>query len=155
MTSARPSEAPLSYLGCRSSATPEAEMRVLLVEDDFSTAASVELMLRAEGYLFDTTGLGEDGLQIGLHNDYDIVILDLMLPDIAGQEVIRRLRSSGITTPILILSGLSEHDQKSPGIADGADGYMTKPFHRGELVECIEALVSRVRAERDGAATTR
>lgn len=78
-------------------------MRVLLVEDDSSTAKSIELMLQSEGYIVDSTDLGEDGLEIGKLYDYDIIILDLMLPDIDGYEVLRRLRAARVTTPILIL----------------------------------------------------
>ncbi len=91
-------------------------MRVLVVEDDSNTAQSIELMLKAEGYIVDTTNLGEDGLEIGKLYDYDIIILDLMLPDIDGYEVLRRLRAARINTPILILSGLSELDSKIKGL---------------------------------------
>src|SRR5471030_237031 len=87
-------------------------MRVLVVEDDAATSASIELMLRAEGFICDTTDLGEDGLEIGKLYDYDIIILDLMLPDIDGYEVLRRLRAARVRTPILILSGLGELDHK-------------------------------------------
>src|ERR687896_689833 len=100
-------------------------MRVLLVEDDAATAQSIELMLRAESFICDTTDLGEDGLEIGKLYDYDIIILDLMLPDIDGYEVLRRLRSSRVNTPILILSGLSELDNKIKGFGIGADDYLT------------------------------
>ena len=78
-------------------------MRVLLVEDDSSTAKSIEMMLRSDGYVIDVTDLGEDGLEIGKLYDYDIIILDLMLPDIDGYEVLRRLRAARVRTPILIL----------------------------------------------------
>ena len=67
-------------------------MRVLLVEDDTSTAKSIEMMLKSEGYICDSTDLGEDGLEIGKIYDYDLIVLDLMLPDIDGYEVLRRLR---------------------------------------------------------------
>ena len=90
-------------------------MRVLLVEDDTSTAKSIELMLKSEGYIVDTTDLGEDGLEIGKIYDYDIIILDLMLPDMDGYEVLKRLRAAKVETPILILSGLSELDNKIKG----------------------------------------
>src|ERR671926_729849 len=118
-------------------------MRVLLVEDDSATAASIELMLRSEGFICDTTDLGEDGLEIGKLYDYDIIILDLMLPDIDGYEVLRRLRSSRVNTPILILSGLSELDNKIKGLGFGADDYLTKPFDRRELLARIQAIVRR------------
>src|SRR5690242_21043360 len=118
-------------------------MRVLLVEDDSATAASIELMLRSEGFICDTTDLGEDGLEIGKLYDYDIIILDLMLPDIDGYEVLRRLRAARVRTPILILSGLAEMDAKLKGLGFGADDFLTKPFDRRELIARIQAIVRR------------
>jgi two-component system, cell cycle response regulator CtrA len=118
-------------------------MRVLLVEDDSATAASIELMLRSEGFICDTTDLGEDGLEIGKLYDYDIIILDLMLPDIDGYEVLRRLRAARVRTPILILSGLGELDHKIKGLGFGADDFLTKPFDRRELIARIQAIVRR------------
>jgi two-component system, cell cycle response regulator CtrA len=118
-------------------------MRVLVVEDDSATAASIELMLRSEGFICDTTDLGEDGLEIGKLYDYDIIILDLMLPDIDGYEVLRRLRAARVRTPILILSGLGELDHKIKGLGFGADDFLTKPFDRRELIARIQAIVRR------------
>ncbi len=118
-------------------------MRVLLVEDDTSTAKTIELMLKSEGFIVDSTDLGEDGLEIGKLYDYDIIILDLMLPDIDGYEVLRRLRSARVRTPILILSGLNEADKKVRGLGFGADDYLTKPFDKAELVARIQAIVRR------------
>src|SRR5271166_3988277 len=118
-------------------------MRVLLVEDDATTAAGIELVLKTEGFICDTSDLGEDGLEIGKLYDYDIIILDLMLPDIDGYEVLRRLRAARVSTPILILSGLSELDNKIKGLGFGADDYLTKPFDRRELVARIQAIVRR------------
>lgn len=118
-------------------------MRVLLIEDDPSTARSVELALAAEGIICDTAELGEEGLEIGKLYDYDIIILDLMLPDIDGYEVLLRLRSAKVKIPILILSGLSSVDQKIKGLGFGADDYLTKPFNRGELIARIQAIVRR------------
>jgi two-component system cell cycle response regulator CtrA len=118
-------------------------MRVLLVEDDTATAKSVEMMLKSEGYVCDCTDLGEDGLEIGKLYDYDLIILDLMLPDMDGYEVLRRLRAAGVQTPILILSGLVEPDQKVKGLGFGADDYLTKPFDKGELIARIQAVVRR------------
>ncbi len=120
-------------------------MRVLLVEDDSATSKSIELMLRSEGFVCDTTDLGEDGLEIGKIYDYDIIILDLMLPDIDGYEVLRRLRAARVKTPILILSGLSELDNKLKGLGFGADDYLTKPFDKRELVARINAIVRRAK----------
>jgi two-component system, cell cycle response regulator CtrA len=118
-------------------------MRVLLVEDDTTTAKSIELMLKSEGFVVDTTNLGEDGLEIGKLYDYDIVILDLMLPDMDGYEVLRRLRAARVNTPVLILSGLAEPDNKIKGLGYGADDYLTKPFDKGELVARVNAIVRR------------
>ena len=118
-------------------------MRVLLVEDDFAVSQSVETMLKKEGMIVDTTDLGEDGLEIGKLYDYDIIILDLMLPDINGYEVLRNLRGAKIKTPVLILSGLSQPDNKVKGLGYGADDYLTKPFDKNELLARIKAIVRR------------
>jgi two-component system cell cycle response regulator CtrA len=118
-------------------------MRVLLVEDDSAMARSIKAILVNDGYVCDTTDLGEDGLEIGKLYDYDIIILDLMLPDIDGYEVLRRLRAAKVSTPILILSGLTAPDEKIKGLGFGADDYLTKPFDRGELVARIQAIVRR------------
>jgi len=118
-------------------------MRVLLVEDDASTARSIELALASEGIVCDTVDLGEEGLEIGKIYDYDIIILDLMLPDLDGYEVLRRFRAAKVKTPILILSGLSAPDQKIKGLGLGADDYLAKPFNKGELIARIQAVVRR------------
>ena len=118
-------------------------MRVLLVEDDSATARSIELMLRSGGFVVDTSEFGEDGIEVGKLYDYDIILLDLMLPDIDGYEVLKRLRAQKVTTPILILSGLSEIDNKLKGLGFGADDYLTKPFDRRELIARIQAIVRR------------
>lgn len=118
-------------------------MRVLLVEDDTATAQSIEMMLRSEGYVCDVTDMGEDGLEIGKLYDYDIIVLDVMLPDIDGYEVLRRLRSARVNTPILILSGLTALDEKIKGLGFGADDYLTKPFDKRELIARIQAIVRR------------
>lgn len=118
-------------------------MRVLLIEDDSSTARSIELALASEGIICDTAEIGSDGVEIGKVYDYDIICLDLMLPDIDGHEVLLRLRSAKVKTPVLILSGLSSVDQKIKGLGFGADDYLTKPFNKGELVARINAIVRR------------
>lgn len=118
-------------------------MRVLVVEDDAATRQSIELMLRKEQWVVDSTHLGEDGLEIGKLYDYDIILLDLMLPDMDGMDVIRQLRAARVETPVLILSGLSEPDRKVRGLGVGADDYLTKPFDRAELVARIQAIVRR------------
>jgi len=118
-------------------------MRILLVEDDPTTAQSIELMLKSAGMVVDTTGLGEDGLEISRLYDYDLIVLDIMLPDIDGYEFLRRLRASRTETPVLILSGLGESEQKVKGLGVGADDYLTKPFDKDELVARIQAIVRR------------
>jgi two-component system, cell cycle response regulator CtrA len=107
-------------------------MRVLLIEDDSATAQSIELMLKSEGFNVYTTDLGEEGIDLGEVYDYDIILLDLNLPDMSGFEVLRSLRVSKVKTPILILSGLPGIEDKVRGLGFGADDYMTKPFHKDE-----------------------
>jgi len=120
-------------------------MRILLIEDDSATAKMLDATLRSEGFVVDITDLGEDGLEIGKLYEYDLIILDLVLPDMNGYEVLKRLRSANIKTPILILSGLSEIDDKVKGLGFGADDYITKPFNRTELLARVHAIVRRSR----------
>src|ERR1022692_2057331 len=109
-------------------------MRVLVIEDDSATAQSIELMLKFESFSVYTTDLGEEGIDLGKLYDYDIILLDLNLPDMSGFEVLRSLRVSRVKTPTLILSGLAGIEDKVKGLGGGADDYMTKPFHKDELV---------------------
>jgi two-component system, cell cycle response regulator CtrA len=118
-------------------------MRVLLIEDDSSIAQSIELMLKSEGFNVYTTDLGEEGVDLGKLYDYDIILLDLNLPDMSGFEVLRSLRVSKVKTPILILSGVSSIEHKVKGLGYGADDYMTKPFHKAELIARVHAIVRR------------
>ena len=118
-------------------------MRVLLVGDDEQTATSIKMMLLNENVICDTTDLGEDGLEIGKIYQYDIILLDLMLPDMEGYEVLRRMRAARVRTPILILSGLADLDHKIKGLGFGADDFLTKPFDRRELIARIQAIVRR------------
>jgi len=120
-------------------------MRVLVIEDDAATADGLAYLLRREGWVADTTDLGEDGLEMAKLYDYDIVLLDLMLPDIDGLDVIRGLRAARVRTPVLILSGIDESSRKVKGLGIGADDYLTKPFDRDELVARIQAIVRRAK----------
>jgi two-component system, cell cycle response regulator CtrA len=118
-------------------------MRVLLIEDDSATAQSIELMLKSESFNVYTTDLGEEGIDLGKVYDYDIILLDLNLPDMSGFDVLRKLRVSKVRTPSLILSGLAAIEDKIKGLCYGADDYVTKPFHKDELVARIHAIVRR------------
>jgi len=118
-------------------------MRVLLIEDDSATAQSIELMLKSEGFNVYTTDLGEEGIDLGKIYDYDLILLDLNLPDMSGLDVLRQLRVAKINTHIMILSGTAEIDTKVKSFGGGADDYMTKPFHKDELVARIHAVVRR------------
>ena len=118
-------------------------MRVLLIEDDHATAQSIELMLKSEGFNVYTTDLGEEGIDLGKIYDYDLILLDLSLPDMSEHKVLRHLRLARVETPILILSGADDTDSKLKGFGFGADDYMTKPFNREELVARIHAIIRR------------
>ncbi len=118
-------------------------MRVLLVEDDPTTSKSIEMMLASANLNVYSTDLGEEGIDLAKLYDYDIVLLDLNLPDMTGHEVLRQLRLARVETPILILTGMDDTESKLKGFGFGADDYMTKPFHREELVARIHAIVRR------------
>ncbi len=120
-------------------------MRVLLIEDDPATAQSIELMLKSEGFNVYTTDLGEEGIDLVkvYDNYYDIILLDLNLPDMSGYDVLKALRVSKKDVPVLILSGLADTENKVQGLSIGADDYMTKPFHKDELIARIRAIVRR------------
>ncbi len=118
-------------------------MRVLLVEDDPTTSRSIELMLSHANLNVYCTDLGEEGIDLAKLYDYDLILLDLNLPDMNGHEVLRQLRLARVDTPILILSGSDDTDNKIKGFGFGADDYLTKPFHREELVARIHAIIRR------------
>jgi two-component system cell cycle response regulator CtrA len=118
-------------------------MRILLVEDDPTTSRSIELMLTHANLNVYCTDLGEDGIDLAKLYDYDLILLDLNLPDMSGHEVLRQLRLARVETPILILSGADDTENKLKGFGFGADDYLTKPFHREELVARIHAIIRR------------
>ncbi|RDD96672.1 DNA-binding response regulator [Paracoccus pantotrophus] len=118
-------------------------MRILLVEDDPTTARSIELMLMNASYNVYRTDMGEEGIDLAKLYDYDLILLDLDLPDMHGMEVLRQIRMSRIDTPILILTGSDDTESKLRGFGFGADDYMTKPFNRDELVARIQAIIRR------------
>jgi two-component system cell cycle response regulator CtrA len=118
-------------------------MRVLLIEDDSATAQSIELMLRCADFYVHSTEFGEVGVQLGKIHPFDIIVLDLNLPDMMGFEVLNALRMAKVRIPILILSGAAGTEDKVKGLQLGADDYMTKPFHKDELIARIHAVVRR------------
>ncbi|WP_170338673.1 response regulator transcription factor CtrA [Ruegeria arenilitoris] len=118
-------------------------MRILLVEDDPTTSKSIELMLTHANLNVYATDLGEEGIDLAKLYDYDLILLDLNLPDMNGHEVLRQLRIARVETPILILSGADDTESKIKGFGFGADDYLTKPFHREELVARIHAIIRR------------
>ena len=125
-------------------------MRVLLIEDDSAMARSIELSLRSEGLNVSTTSLGEEGVDLGKLHGYDIIVLDLELPDMSGFEVLMALRVAKVQTPVLILSGNAIVETKVKALGFGADDYMTKPLHKDELVARIHAVVRRSRKNNVG-----
>jgi two-component system cell cycle response regulator CtrA len=118
-------------------------MRVLLIKDDSALSRSVQLQLQAENMVIDASDLGEDGIELAKLYDYDIILLDLVLPDMDGVDVVRRLRNARVTTPVMMLSGLSTPDHKVRCLTAGADDYLTKPFDKRELSARIHAIVRR------------
>ena len=119
-------------------------MRILLVEDDPSTAQAITAMLRKEDWVIDSTDLGEDGLDLGKIYDYDLIILDLMLPDLDGLAVCQQLRARS-DLPVLMLTARDEEADRVLGLEAGADDYIAKPFSSRELLARVRAVVRRAR----------
>ena len=118
-------------------------MRALLVEDDLMAAKGISLMLKSGGAVVDEVDSGGEALELVRRYDYDIVVLDLMLPDMEGYDLVRRMRAAMIDTPVLILSGLSRPQAKVKGFVAGADDFITKPFDKAELLARIQAIIRR------------
>ena len=118
-------------------------MRILQVEDDPTAAQTVEKMLKSKDYACETTAYGEHAVALAIQNDYDVILLDIMLPDIDGYEVLRRLQAAQVHTPVLIQSGIIGRDELEKGAGFGVDDYLVKPFTRSELAERIETALQR------------
>ena len=121
----------------------EGRMRILLVEEDLIAARGITLMLKGAGAVVDQTDSGEDALELLRHYEYDIIVLDLALPDIDGFEVVRRLRVSRNDTPVLVLSGLTMPQARVKALSLGADDFITKPYDKAELLARMQAIVRR------------
>ena len=118
-------------------------MRILIVEDETRLAKTLRQLMEDQRYQADMVGDGADGVDYGLTGQYDLIILDVMLPKVDGFEVARRLRSAHISTPILMLTARDDISDKIGGLDCGADDYMTKPFDSGELMARVRALTRR------------
>jgi len=118
-------------------------MRVLIIEDDSETASFLKKSLKESGHVADLAADGELGLEIGRSENFDVLIVDRMLPKLDGLTVISTLREEGIQTPVLILSALGDVDDRVTGLRAGGDDYLTKPYAYSELLARIEALARR------------
>lgn len=125
-------------------------MRVLVIEDETRLAATLRDLLELDGYAVDVCHDGESGLDNALSAIYDVILLDVMLPKLDGFTVLRRLRASGDSTPVLMLTARSEVGDKVQGLDCGADYYLTKPFEPRELLACVRALIRRQPELRSG-----
>ena len=118
-------------------------MRILIVEDETRLAETLRQLLEDQRYQVDTVYDGADGVDYGLAGQYDLIILDVMLPKVDGFQVAQRLRSAHVSTPILMLTARDDVSDKISGLDCGADDYMTKPFDTGELMARVRALTRR------------
>ena len=120
-------------------------MHILVIEDDKTTNQNICLLLKRERMIPESAFCGRDGLELIKLYDYDLIILDLMLPDISGTEVLKQIRRMNINTPILVVSGLHQTEKKVLCLDEGADDYLTKPYERSELLARVKALIRRSR----------
>ena len=127
-------------------APPARTTRLLLVEDDRILSDALSRTLELSGFTVYVTGFGEDALDLARAYRFDVVVLDLSLPDMPGQQVLQQLRQARPDTPVIILSGETDLEAKIENFMEGADDYVTKPFHRDELVARIHAVLRRARA---------
>jgi two-component system cell cycle response regulator CtrA len=118
-------------------------MHVLVIEDDVTTARSIQLCLERAGMTVCIADRGVDGIELAKANDYDVILLDLTLPDMKGQDILRALRRDGIGTPVMVLTGSQDFESKLQTLGSGADDFVTKPFSRDELLARIRAVVRR------------
>src|SRR3978361_6881 len=122
-------------------------VRLLLVEDDVAAAQGITLMMKSAGVTVDHTDMGREALEMVRRYDYDLILLDLMLPDIEGYEVVRRMRAARVSTPVIVLSELSRPQAKVKAFAVGADDFVTKPFDQAELIARMQAILRRSKGD--------
>lgn len=118
-------------------------LRLLLVEDEIQLSEALNQILSKNKYVVDAVYNGEDGLDYGLTDIYDVIVLDIMIPKLSGLEVLRRLRKENIKTPVLLLTAKGEIEDKVKGLDSGADDYLAKPFATEELLARLRALTRR------------
>jgi two-component system cell cycle response regulator CtrA len=118
-------------------------MRILLIEDDASVCGAIALISKVENIDLTIVGLGIEGIALGSQSAFDLIVIDLGLPDMGGLDVLRALRDAGVKTPVMILTGMDGIPQKVKAFATGADDYLTKPFHREEFVARLKAIARR------------
>ena len=118
-------------------------MQILLIEDDIQAAEYIVKGLQGQGYRCEHAASGGDGLALAMQNDYALIVVDRMLPVMDGITIVKKLRETGLNTPILFLSALGEVDERVIGLKAGADDYLAKPFAMSELAARIEALIRR------------
>jgi two-component system cell cycle response regulator CtrA len=118
-------------------------MRILIVEDDHSASRTIEKILAASGAVSDIVGDGEEAMEYVRTYDYDIIVLDLILPDMHGSKLLQNLRNARIHTPVLVLSGDQTMEMRVKCLRAGADDYMSKPYHRDELMARLHAIARR------------
>ncbi len=128
-------------------------MRILVIEDEVKLARFIERGLREEGYSVDVVGDGDGGLHSAMETDYDLVVLDVMLPGREGFQILRRLRSAGRETRVLMLTALDGVTERVQGLEDGADDYLGKPFAYSEFLARVKALLRRGRERAPGRLT--
>jgi two-component system OmpR family response regulator len=126
-----------------SATTSVSSSRILVIEDDDSTAEEIVVELSAHAFQVDRAGTGSEGLELALRGDYDAITLDRMLPDIDGLNVVGALRARSIHTPVLMISALSDVDERVRGLRAGGDDYLTKPFASDEMAARVEVLLRR------------
>jgi two-component system, OmpR family, response regulator len=131
-----------------SAASDDGQVRVLVVEDDVRMAAALRRGLQAEGVVVDIVGEGDEGLGRARTGEFDVVVLDVMLPDIDGFEMCRRLRADGVWVPVIMLTARDAIEDRVRGLDSGADDYLMKPFSLAELLARLRAVVRRGPVER-------